>query len=273
MSNDELAKLAGMSDRHIRRVKKSLCKKNLITITFRKKEDGGPDTDLITIIDLWLENFEFYKAKKEQKNKEKNMSYEQGGVRTGSPDGTDCQSGKEDLSDQDLSLSSTYQSNVHNSVDSSMKEANSSIPSCEQSLGSHKSTSNGINDLLKRYTIKDQWKIKPNKLDSWRKYSLEEIETAIKYIFQQLATKGTIIENFEAYMEKALQNKWKPLSKNALKNLKAAAFFKKQDRLNECLIHSNCCVNISTSKDLGFELDPTEFKKRFTEMFKRPWTE
>ena len=70
-SNKNLADECKMSVRKLQQVKKSLAQprellggKSLITITERKTAKGDPDTDLITIVDVWPENFLYFIQKK-----------------------------------------------------------------------------------------------------------------------------------------------------------------------------------------------------------------
>lgn len=66
-SRKKMAAKCGMSERKFREVKVSLAKKrielnnqSLIHIQKRKSVDGDPDTDLITIINIWPINFQKY---------------------------------------------------------------------------------------------------------------------------------------------------------------------------------------------------------------------
>jgi hypothetical protein len=72
MSIPTLSKFSGHSERDVQYILKHLQKpfdllngKSLIKITKRKKQNGSWDTNLITVNDIWQENEEYFKSKKQ----------------------------------------------------------------------------------------------------------------------------------------------------------------------------------------------------------------
>lgn len=66
-SNKYLARKTCMSIDKVKRVKKILVEKNLIRMTVRKNKDNSFQTTLVQIIDWWPRNFQYFAAKKEER--------------------------------------------------------------------------------------------------------------------------------------------------------------------------------------------------------------
>lgn len=104
-SNTKLAKMAGMSSRTLQRILPRLLiinkilKKPLIIRSERINEDGDQDTNLITIIDIWPDNYSFFKKQnRDDKLSPPHDKLTRGQVKMTPPRVTDCHDPGDNLS-------------------------------------------------------------------------------------------------------------------------------------------------------------------------------
>jgi hypothetical protein len=238
--------------------------KSLIEITpcNRKKEQA----DTITIIDIWPENYAFFK---------KRLTCENSGHTGVKKEGTRvC---KDTVQKNEQSKKEPYKEVskkpiVHNSTESKPQSTPSSINSIPFSQKVEQQFSIDVSspEVIEILEMEDTYKefFRPKVVSTWiKKFGPTMTLEMIKYFFKIKSTQKKPIETPEKWMERAFQRKYTEVAKTCEKNKQFAENLKKNYSLRNLKINKRYCQDLELSKDYYYNLPEKVFKESLCQIY------
>lgn len=234
----------------------------LIKISPRKRSDGGDDTSLITIIDIWNLNLTLYKKKKERGG----SPQEGGGVPSGNQGGSP-QEPKERTNEEKPFIRNTYTSSNTKENSSKFKKDKfvHSSPS-EVKTPEALNLSSGdefLDELISRANEYKKLLHTPDIIARWiSKFGSYETLMAINFLLYKLKAGTEVIRKPEAYIEKVLKDKTWTREENQKTNRQYVREFVKVHKLKDLKIMQTHCYDEKKQKEFTYDVTPEAFEKQ-----------